>query len=106
VRRALVAVACSSLVVLLATACAPEDPAQRYVREQVEAHVATLTGYEAGRTHCTSTPRPWLVERATEVYICAARRVDGDCDWFTARLVGNEVDTTLSDRRAGCILPP
>jgi hypothetical protein len=95
-----------SALLLVATGCSPEDPAQRYVRERVAEHVAGLGGYDAGRTHCTSTPRPWFVERATEVYLCTGRRDDGDCDWFTARLEGRAVSVELDRPKAGCILPP
>lgn len=105
-RRSVVAVAVGgTLVALLATGCAPEDPAQRYVRQHVEEHVGTLAGYDPGRTSCTSTPRPWFVEETTEVYVCAARRDDGDCDWFEARLVGRDVTVRLDRPRGGCVLP-
>ena len=103
-RRALVALA-SLPIALLVAGCSAEDPAQRYVREQVAEHVAGLDGYDPARTHCTSTPRPWLVERPTEVYICTAQRDDGGCDWFRARLRGNDVTVTMDTPNAGCVLP-
>ena len=87
------------------TGCAAEDPAQRHVRRAVEAHVLDLGGYDAGRTSCTSTPRPLFVEERTEVYVCSGRRSDGRCDWFEARLVGRDVTVTLDRRDAGCVLP-
>ncbi len=103
--RAVVALA-AALLVLAAVGCAPEDPTQRAVRERVEAHVAGLDGYDASRTHCTRTPSPWLVERPTRVYLCAARRDDGDCDWFEATIEGpDELRITLDRTRGGCILP-
>lgn len=105
--RALVALAVSLvLLALLASGCSAEDPAQRYVREQVSARLAALGGYDVERTRCTSTPRPWFVEQRTEVYVCTARRRDGGCDWFRGTLVGREVQVTPDTRNAGCVLPP
>lgn len=105
--RAVVALAfVSTLLALASTGCAPEDPTQRAVRERVQAHVETMSGYDAGRTRCTRTPSPWLVERPTRVYLCTARRADGDCDWLRATIEGpDELRIELAERRAGCILP-
>lgn len=103
--RALAALAVLLAVALLASGCEPEDPAQRYVREQVQAHLVTLGGYDPGRTACTGSPRPWFVERATGVYVCAGHKTDGRCDWFTAGLEGQYVTVALDRRDAGCVLP-
>lgn len=105
-RVSVLALAGALVLAIVAAGCSAEDPAQRYVRQHVADHVATLPGYEPANTHCTSTPRPWLVERSTEVYLCAVRRTDGDCDLFSGRLVGRDVTVTLQTRKAGCILPP
>lgn len=103
--RAVVALA-AALLALGAVGCAPEDPTQRAVRERVQEHVASLPGYDATRTRCTRTPSPWLVERPTSVYLCTARRDDGDCDWLRATIEGpDELRIELAERRAGCILP-
>lgn len=105
--RAVVALGAALVVLLLAGAgCTPEDPTQRAVRERVQEHVEGLEGYDASKTRCTRTPRPWLVERRTTVYLCTARREDGDCDRLRATIEGpDELRIELEARRAGCILP-
>lgn len=105
-RSAVALVAALVVLALVATGCTPEDPTQRAVRVRVQEHVEGLEGYDASKTRCTRTPRPWLVEQATAVYICTARRADGDCDWLRATIVGpDELRVELEVRRAGCILP-
>lgn len=104
--RAVVVAFSSVLLVLLAVGCAPEDPTQRAVRERVQEHVEGLPGYDATLTRCTRTPSPWLVERPTTVYLCTARRDDGDCDWLRATIEGPDaLRIELAERRAGCVLP-
>jgi hypothetical protein len=105
--RAVIALAAALVVLSVAGAgCTPEDPTQRAVRERVQEHVERLGGYDASKTRCTRTPRPWLVERATTVYLCTARREDGDCDWLRATIEGpDELRVELEARRAGCVLP-
>jgi hypothetical protein len=72
----------------------------------VEAHVEGLPGYD-GEVHCTDSAKVgYLVETETNVFICAARRRDGDCDWFRADLEdGRLLAVRLDQRRAGCVLP-
>jgi hypothetical protein len=93
------------LTILISTGCSAEDPTQRFVRERVDAYVAALGGYPGERSHCTRTPRPWFVEQATNVYICAVPRDDGDCDWFTARFTELDVKIQRTTIRGGCVLP-
>jgi hypothetical protein len=93
------------LVALLAAGCSGEDQTQRAARERVDAHVAELGGYPAERSHCTRSPRPWLVPQATSVYLCAVPRGDGDCDLFTAQITDFGVKVTRTQERAGCVLP-
>jgi hypothetical protein len=93
------------LSALVAAGCSGEDPTQRAVREQVDARAAALGGYPGERSHCTRTPRPWLVPQATSVYLCAVPRGDGDCDLFTAQVDDLGVKVALTDERAGCVLP-
>ena len=93
------------LSAIIVAGCSAEDPTQRFVRERVDLHVAALGGYPSKRSHCTRTPRPWFVERNTNVYICAVPRDDGDCDWFTARLTELDVKIELTTVRGGCVLP-
>lgn len=93
------------LVALVLAGCSGEDSSQRLVRERVDARVAELGGYPGERSHCTRTPRPWLVPQATSVYLCTVPRGDGDCDLFTAQITDFGVKVTLTDERAGCVLP-
>jgi hypothetical protein len=100
-RRRLVGCA---LVLLALAGCTAERPEQEAAREQVEIHLATRDGYD-GTVHCTRNPRPWFVGQDATVFICAARRNDGDCDWFRVD-VGNGVPRVRLEReRAGCVLP-
>jgi hypothetical protein len=39
------------------------------------------------------------------VFVCAARRKDGGCDWYDATLRNAGWEVTLQRRNAGCILP-
>jgi hypothetical protein len=93
------------LAALVLAGCSGEDQTQRAVRERVDARVAELGGYPGERSHCTRTPRPWLVPQATSVYLCAVPRGDGNCDLFTAQVTDLGVKIKLTDERAGCVLP-
>jgi hypothetical protein len=93
------------LVALLAAGCSGEDQTQHAVRVRVDERVAELGGYPGERSHCTRSPRPWLVPQETNVYLCAVPRGDGDCDLFTARITDFGVKVTLTQKRAGCVLP-
>jgi hypothetical protein len=96
----------ASTLVALGAGCAPEDVQQETAREGVEAHVEGLAGYD-GDVHCTDAAKVgYLVETETNVFLCAARRSDGDCDWFRADLEDGRLEGVRLDRlRAGCILP-
>ena len=56
-------------------------------------------------------PVAWVegVERQTRVVICAARRVEGGCDWFrvelTPSVTGARTQIRLESANAGCVLP-
>ena len=63
------------------------------------------TDYDVDRTRCTDNPAPWFVERDTDVFVCAARRHDGDCDWYQATLKNAGWEVVLDERKAGCVLP-
>jgi hypothetical protein len=101
--RSLVA-SCLLALVLVLAGCAAERPEQQAARQAVEAHLVGTAGYD-GQVHCTRNPRPWFVERPAAVYICAARRDDGDCDWYRVTAVEGEVEVVLDRERGGCILP-
>jgi hypothetical protein len=61
--------------------------------------------YDRDRTHCTGNPAPWFIERKADVFICAARRRDGGCDWYRATLKNAGWEVVLDQRRADCVLP-
>jgi hypothetical protein len=101
--RTAVAGACALLAAIALAGCTAELPEQQAARQAVEAHLLGLSGYD-GEVHCTRNPRPWFVQRAATAYICAARRDDGDCDWF--RVTAQEtVSVRLDQERGGCVLP-
>ena len=89
---------------LLLAGCTAELPEQAAARNLVEIHVSQLDGYD-GVVHCTRNPRAWFVERAATMYICTARRNDGDCDWFRVTDTSPAPTVTLEQRRGGCVLP-
>jgi hypothetical protein len=97
------------LLVLLAGCGGAEDPTQRFAREATESHLAANPDYDVDDVHCTGNPRPWFVERQARVVICAARRVDGGCDWFRVELApsttGARATIRLESENAGCVLP-
>jgi hypothetical protein len=104
VRRPL-AVGSAVLVCLLALAgCTAERPEQQAAREQVEIHIAGRDGYD-GTVHCTRNPRPWFVEQEATVFICTARRDDGECDWYRVDVSSGRVRVALDRVRGGCVLP-
>jgi hypothetical protein len=86
-----------------------EDDTQRFAREATESYLADEPAYDVDEVHCTSNPRPWFVERQATVFICAARRVAGGCDWFRVELtpsaIGARAKVDLEEENAGCVLP-
>ena len=89
---------------LFLAGCGPgsqrEQDALRAVQEAL-----SPTDYDVDRTHCTDNPAPWFVEHDTDVFVCAARRHDGDCDWYQATLKNAGWEVVLDERKAGCVLP-
>ncbi len=98
------ALALLSLAALALVGCTAERPEQQAARQAVEAHLVAVAGYE-DHIRCTRNPRPWFVEQSTTMFICAARRDDGDCDWFRVTAEGGAVTVALDRERGGCILP-
>ena len=92
------------LAVVLLAGCGTEAPRQAGARVAVEASLES-DDYSHGKTRCTDNPSAWFIERDTEVFICAARRRDGGCDWFRATLKNAGWEVVLDERNAGCILP-
>ena len=93
--------------VLLATGCSGmEDRDQARARRAVEDVVSTNDRYPGERIHCTRTPRAWLVERKTSLYLCAVPLGTGFCDLYLVRFVdGAGRRVSLRTRRGDCTLP-
>jgi hypothetical protein len=60
--------------------------------------------YDVDRTRCTDEPSPWFAPRGTDLFVCAARRHDGRCDWYRATLKNAGWEVVLYQRDAGCVL--
>lgn len=71
----------------------------------MQRHLIGIDAYELERTRCTDDPAPWFVARPANVFICAVRRTDGDCDWYRVDVASGVPQVALDRRRAGCILP-
>ena len=92
------------VAVFLLAGCGSEAPRQAAARIAVEDQLAAAK-YDRSRTQCTGNPRPWFVELQTDVFICAARRRDGGCDWYRATLRNAGWEVLLERRDSGCVLP-
>jgi hypothetical protein len=97
---------CAALAVLLALAGCGEDEQQEAAREEVQAHVARLSGYTED-AHCTKGAGVWFGRRETSSFVCAVRRDEGGCDWFGVDVdrERRSVRVRLQERDAGCVLP-
>ncbi len=93
-----------SVLALLLAGCTAELPEQQAARQILQAYLVDRPGYD-GTVHCTRNPRPWFVGRTASVFICTARRDDGDCDWFRVTAAGGPPRAALDRERAGCVLP-
>ncbi len=91
------------MLVLTLVGCG-ESPRQTAARLAVEARLPA-SRYDVDRTRCTGNPAPWFVEKNATVFVCAARRRAGGCDWYQARLGNIGWAVSLQRRNAGCLLP-
>ena len=82
----------------LLVGCGAESPRQAGARTAVEESLSA--DYDRDRTKCTDNPSPWLIEQEATVFICAAERNGGGCDWYRATLK-KEPNRRHSVRRAG-----
>jgi hypothetical protein len=101
---------CLLLAVLVLAGCGgAEDATQRLARHETESYLANDPRYDVDEIHCTGNPRPWFVERQASLVICAARRIEGGCDWYRVELVpvGASIAARieLEAENAGCVLP-
>jgi hypothetical protein len=92
------------LVLPLLTGCTRESARQAAAREAVVEKLSIME-YDTDGTRCTGDPAPWFVEKDTTVFVCAARRVGGGCDWYEAKLGNAGWVVVLQRRNAGCVLP-
>ena len=83
--------------------CGTESPREAGARTAVEESL-DADEYDASRTRCTDNPAPWFIEKETTVFICAARRADGHCDWYRATLKNAGWEVLLERPNAGCVL--
>ena len=89
---------------LPAPAAAPAPSAQQDARERPCRTRSAPSDYDVEHPlHGQSGA--WFVERETDEFICAAKRRDGDCDWFQATLKNAGWEVVLDEREAGCVLP-
>lgn len=94
------------LVVLVSAAvlagCGSESAREAGARTAVEESLSTE--YDRDWTKCTDNPAPWFIEKEATVFICAAKRNDGRCDWFRATLKNAGWEVVLARPNAGCVL--
>ena len=74
--------------------CGAESPRQSGARVAVSESLSAAR-YDVDRTRCTDDPSAWFIERETTVYVCAAKRRDGGCDWYQATLKNAGWDVVL-----------
>ncbi len=91
------------LAALLLTGCGVESPREAGARTAVEDAIPPAE-YEVSRTRCTDNPAPWFIEKETAVFVCAARRREGGCDWYRATLKNAGWEVVLERENAGCVL--
>jgi hypothetical protein len=95
------------IVVLIAASflagCGAESPREAGARTAVEDSLAPAE-YDAARTRCTDNPAPWFIEKEADVFVCAARRREGGCDWYRATLKNAGWEVVLERENAGCVL--
>jgi hypothetical protein len=91
---------------LVVAGCSSEDPQQEAAREEVQRHVGTLSGYDVEEIHCTDAAGVWFRDIETDQFTCAARRLEGGCDWFAVQVDRDRGLATvrLAQRDAGCTL--
>ena len=89
--------------VALLAGCGNESPREAGARTAVEESLASAE-YDLNRTRCTDNPAPWFIEKEATVFICAARRRGGGCDWYRATLKNAGWEVVLERSNAGCVL--
>ncbi len=90
--------------ILLLAGCGTESPRQAGARVAVTDSLSAER-YDVDRTRCTDDPSPWFISREATVYVCAARRRDGGCDWYRATLKNSGWEIVVDEKNAGCVLP-
>jgi hypothetical protein len=90
------------LAAVLLVGCGAES--QREAAARIAVEDALAAGYDRDRTKCTDNPAPWFIEKEATVFICAAKRKDGECDWYRASLKNAGWEVVLERENGGCIL--
>jgi hypothetical protein len=88
--------------VVLLVGCGAESPREAGARLAVEDSLSAE--YDRDRTKCTDNPAPWFIEKEATVFICAARRNDGHCDWYRATLKNAGWEVVVERPNGGCVL--
>ena len=90
------------LAAVFLVGCGGESPREAGARIAVEDSLSAA--YDRDRTKCTDNPAPWFIEKEAAVFICAARRDDGHCDWYRATLRNAGWEVVLERQNGGCAL--
>ena len=90
------------LAAVLLVGCGTESQREAAARTAVEDSLST--DYDRDRTKCTDNPAPWFIEKEATVFVCAAKRNDGHCDWYRATLKNAGWEVVLERRNGGCVL--
>ena len=87
---------------VLLAGCGSESSREAGARTAVEDSLSAE--YDRDRTKCTDNPAPWFIEKEATVFICAAKRNDGRCDWYRATLKNAGWEVVLERPNGGCVL--
>ena len=90
------------LAAVLLVGCGAESPREAGARTAVEDSLSA--DYDPDGTKCTDNPAPWFIEKEATVFICAAKRNDGHCDWYRATLKNAGWEVVLERPNGGCVL--
>ena len=82
------------LAAVFLVGCGAESPREAGARTAVEDSLSA--DYDRDRTKCTDNPAPWFIEKEATVFICAAKRNDGQL-----RLVSRNAEERGLGGRAG-----
>jgi len=90
------------VALVLGAGCGSESSREAAARMAVEDSLSAE--YDREWTRCTDNPAPWFIEKEATVFVCAAKRRDGRCDWYRATLKNAGWEVVLERPNAGCVL--